>query len=114
MSSVAKFIVGLIGAALLWVATYLAAGGHMTVVSWIQLAIQVVAAVGVYVAANLPQYPYAKTIIAAVLAVLQLTVTLLLRDGHLTQPDIWALVIALLTTLGVYAFPNTPPGPITA
>lgn len=106
--TIVKFIVALVGSAALWVATYIAAGGTMTTVSWVQLTIQVLGAILVYVSANLPQYPYAKTIVAAMIAVAQLVVTILLTHSHLTHSDIAALIVTALTALGVYAFPNSP------
>lgn len=107
--TIVKFIVALVGSAALWVATYIASGGTMTTLAWIQLSIQVTGAVGVWVAANLPTFPYAKTIVAAIIAVLQLVVTMLATHSHLTHGDIAALIVTALTTLGVYAFPNNPP-----
>lgn len=104
--SVVKFVVALIGSAALWVATYVSAGGTMTTVSWVQLTIQVLGAILVYVSANLPSYPYAKTIVAAMIAVAQLVVTMLVDHSHLTHGDIAALIVTALTALGVYAFPN--------
>jgi hypothetical protein len=108
-----KLIIQLVGAAALWLAVYTAANGHVDTVGWIQFAIGLTGAVAVWMTANLPRFPYGKTIASAVTVVLNLVITLLARDGHLGSADVAQLVVAALTTLGVYAFPNTPTSPAT-
>jgi len=55
---------------------------RVSAAEWVMVALQAVMAINVYLTANLPQYVHMKTAVAAVIAVMQMLVTLV--DGGLT------------------------------
>lgn len=77
----------------------------------IQIAIAIVTAFGVWFVPNLPRRKGIKVGIAAVLAVLNLAVSLIV-DGLTTQ-EIINLVLAALGVAGVGAAPSTSTGELT-
>lgn len=104
MKKYAKALAALGATVLTLLVPYLSAG-HMTKVSWIQFAISFTTAFGVWAAANLPQFKYAKALVAAVLAALNLVVTDL-AAGHMVATDWMNVAVAVLAALGVLAVPN--------
>ena len=106
-----KALVALLFAALTVLASALT-DGHVTPAEGIQIAISVATAAGVWLAPNLPRWPGVKTALAALLAALNLAVTLI--DGGLTSAEVANLVIAGLAVLGVGVTPaqSTPPVPV--
>lgn len=75
--------------------------GRISQVEGVQIAIAAVTAVAVWLAPNLPGYPWIKTATAALLAALQLGVTLIV-DG-ISSADWSALILAALTVVSVGA-----------
>ncbi|HLL69036.1 MAG TPA: hypothetical protein VK453_25475 [Micromonosporaceae bacterium] len=80
----------------------------------VQIAVAFTAAVGVYLAPNLPQYKWIKTAVAATLAVLSL-VTTYITDG-ITSAEVVNLIVAALGVLVTGAAPSIsdtePPTPV--
>ncbi len=74
----------------------------------VQVAIAVATAAGVWLVPTLPQHPGTKTALAALLAVLNLAVTLI-TDG-LTGAEIVNLALAALGVLGVGVAPTRSVG----
>lgn len=89
-------------------------GGRITQIEGVQIAIAVVNAALVFLVPNVPQWPWAKTVLAAGLAVLQLTTSLIV-DG-VGSADVSALVIAALMVLAPAMSPSksitVPPTPV--
>lgn len=71
----------------------------------IQIAVQVATTAGVWLVPIVPQWPWAKTGIAALLAVLNLAVTLI--DGGISGAEWVNLALAGLGVLGIAAAPAT-------
>jgi hypothetical protein len=101
--SAAKFVVALVGAAVAAVAAVVT-DDVVTDVEKIQVGIAVASAAAVWLAANVPTMPAAKTVVAVVLAVLNLAVGLV-TDG-MQAADWWMLAVAGLTAAGVFATSN--------
>lgn len=100
-----------IAAALVVVATAVQAalsdsvsGGRITEIERVQIAIAVVNAALVWLVPNLPQWPWIKTALAAGLAALQLTTSLIV-DG-MSSADWSALIIAALMVLAPAVTPS--------
>lgn len=101
-----KLIVALVGAVVMSVASF-ATDNHVSTDEWIQVAIAGATALGVWAAANVPQFTWAKTFVAVLLAVLNLLVSYI-TDGISTSE--WLnLAVAALTAAGVYAVANRQP-----
>lgn len=81
-----------------------ATGGRITQIEMVQIAIAICNAGLVWLVPNVPQWPWMKTILAAVLAALQLATSLIV-DG-IGSADVSALVIAVLMVLGPAAAPS--------
>lgn len=79
-------------------------GGRITQIEGVQIAIAVVNACLVYLIPNIPQWPWAKTVLTAGLAVLQLATSLIV-DG-IGSADLSALIIAALMVLAPAAAPS--------
>lgn len=102
----AKFIAAIVGA-LAMAAVSVLTDGHITAVEWVQIAIAGATAVGVWIAANVPSMPAAKTAVVVTLAVLNGLVAFI-ADGALSPAEVANLVVAALTAAGVYAIANRP------
>lgn len=98
-----KAIVAVIGAALTVAYGALNGDQHIDPEEGVQIAIAGSTAVGVYLVPLVPEYRWAKTAVAAMLAVLQVLATVIL--GGLDQSEWIALVLAALTVLGVGVAP---------
>lgn len=103
----AKALVAVLAAALTFLVSAMS-DGNITNVEWTQLAIAAVTAVGVYVAPNIPEFPYTKTIVAALLAGLNLVVSAL-SDSTITTSEWLNIGLAVLAALGVYQVANGGP-----
>lgn len=89
--------------------------GHLTRVEWMQLAISATAAFGVWAAANLPSWTWAKSAVAGVLAALNVLVTFVgAGGGSLTAVEWVNLGLAVLAAIGVHAVPNQAPAVASA
>lgn len=82
-----------------------ATGGRLTQIEAVQIAIAAVNAALVFLVPNVPQWPWAKTVLAAVLAALQLATSLIV-DG-IGSADVSALIIAVLMVLAPAVSPST-------
>lgn len=82
--------------------------GHVTTLEGVTIAIAATMAISTYIVPNLTTYPYAKTIVNAVLAGLNLVAQLLLTDNHLTSASWLNVGITVLGVLAGYAIPNKP------
>lgn len=95
-----KYGKAIVGAVLAFVtaAQALWSDGHITQQEWVQIAVAAFTAISVYLVPVL-HYPYMKTIIAAVLAVLNVLVTVIV--GGVSSGDVVEMVLAALTIIGV-------------
>lgn len=105
-----KALAALVAAGLTAVASALT-DNAFTAPEGVQVAIAVATAGGVWLVPNLPQHPAIKTGLAALLAVLNLAVTLI-TDG-ITAAEGVNLALAALGVLGVGLSPARPTGAYT-
>lgn len=84
----------------------LVSGGTFGWAELINVAILGVTALGVYVKKNTIDFPYAKTIVSAVGAVLVVLSSAVLTGG-ITTPVVIQIVLAVLGSLGVYGVEGT-------
>jgi hypothetical protein len=77
---------------------------HIDSQEWVQVSIQLVMAVNVYLSANLPGYASAKRWVAAIIAGLQLLYTLI--PGGVDMAEGINLAITILAALGVVFSPQ--------
>jgi hypothetical protein len=104
----AKFLVALVGAALVTLISVLT-DGHVTATEWTQVGIAVATGAGVWIAANVPTFTWAKTAVAVVLGVLSL-LTSYVTDG-ISGAEWLNLALVALTAAGVYVVPNSSRAP---
>lgn len=105
--SAAKAWLQVVVVALVALQSFLVTPG-MTGEEWIQVAIQATTAISVYVVANLAPgsvWYWTKFLVAALLAVLNLAVTMLV--GGIDSSEVINLVLAALGALGVAGVGNT-------
>jgi len=74
-------------------------------VDWVTIAIAAVTAVSVYIAPIIPQAPWTKTAIGATLAGLNVLVTLVGADWHLSGNAILTVAFAVMAALGIQLAP---------
>jgi hypothetical protein len=72
-------------------------------VEWVQIAIAAATAITVYLTPLIPQAPYAKTAVGAVLAGLQVLVTVI--DGGVSGSDVLLIVVAVAAAAGIQLAP---------
>lgn len=101
-----KVLVAIVAAGLSAVAVALTGDGAFSTVEYINVAIAIVGAVGVYYVPNAPNGPVAKSVVAALMAALTLAANLI--AGGLTISEWVQIGIAALAALGVYGFANRP------
>jgi hypothetical protein len=106
----AKALIAVIAAAATAVIAVLS-DNTVTHAEWLQIAIAATTAVMVWLAANVPGTPAAKTYAAAVLAALNALAASL--TGGISNAEWVGIALAVAATLGVWAIPNTP-APLTA
>jgi uncharacterized membrane protein len=97
-------ILGLVVMAVLTTVQQVNGDNKIEAYEWVMVGLQAVMAFNVWATANLPQYTAMKTYVAAVIAVMQLLVTVI--DGGLTTNEIINLVITGLAALGVMITPQ--------
>jgi len=102
-SKYGKSLVAVLAAALTVAYGALSGDQHIDPEEGVQIAIAAATAVGVFLVPLVPQYRWAKTGVAAVLAVLQVLTTVIL--GGLDSNEWIAVVLAALTVLGVGVAP---------
>jgi hypothetical protein len=96
-------------AAVLALQVALGGDGHVEADEWVQIAIAVVTAIGVYMVPITTQYKWVKTAVAVVLCILQGATTALLGGW---EPGDWAtLVIAASGAVAVLLAPATTLNP---
>jgi hypothetical protein len=78
-------------------------GGSPDAVGWVQIAIAATTAAGVYLVPITPEYPWVKSAIGALGAVLQVLTTVIV--GGLQTDEILMLLLAVGTAFGVYGSP---------
>lgn len=78
-------------------------GGTIDPAGWVQIGIAVATAASVYLVPLTPEYPWAKSATAAVLAALQVLATAVV--GGLQVDELLMVVLAVLGALGVYIAP---------
>lgn len=104
----AKALVAVLAAGLTVLVSVMSDGAVSTT-EWVQVAIAVVSAIGVYVVPNIPEFPYTKTIVASLLAGLNLVVAAL-SDGTISQSEWVNIGLAILAAAGVYKIANASGG----
>lgn len=72
---------------------------------WVSIVIAAVTALGVYITPIIPQAPWTKTAVGAVLAGLQVLVTVI--DGGMTAPEYLTVALAVAAALGIQLAPAT-------
>lgn len=77
--------------------------GHISQQEGVQIAVATVTAIGVWLIPIAPRWPWAKTAVAVLLAVLDALATLIV--GGITNSDIPGLILAALTVLTVAGAP---------
>lgn len=98
-------VLGLIAMAILTtVQAATADGSTIDSQEWVQVAIQAVMVANVWATANLPQYGKMKTVVAVVLAVLQVFYTYVV--GGVDTPEIVNMIITALAAAGVAFTPQ--------
>ena len=97
-----KVIVAILAAGVIALYDYLN-DGHITSEEWVHVFIAVGLAVQVYLVPLTPEWPWMKTGVAVVLAVLNVLVISIV--GGITQREIVELALAALTPLGVGVAP---------
>jgi uncharacterized membrane protein YccC len=102
-SKYGKALAAVVGAVLTVAYAALSGDQHIDTDEAIQIAIALATAVGVYFVPLFPKYRWAKTAVALVLGVLQVLTTVLV--GGLDSNEWIALVLAVLTVLGVGGTP---------
>jgi hypothetical protein len=107
MQKYLKFLAALAATALMVLASSLT-DSHISTAEWVQVAVSVTAAAGVWITANVPTLAWAKTAVAAVLAGLNLVATFVVSGGFsaITTAEWINVALAVLGALGVYAIPN--------
>lgn len=98
-----KAIAAVVFAILTAAQVYLGGDNRIDSEEWVQLGIAGASAIGVYLVPLAPEYPWAKTAVAVLLAVLQALATVVL--GGLDANETLVLVLAGLTALGVGVAP---------
>jgi len=76
---------------------------HIDEIEWVKIAIAFTIAVQTYLVPLTPEWPWMKTVVAAILSVLQVLVITIV--GGLTQQEIVELIIAIATPLGIGVTP---------
>lgn len=104
MSVYAKAIVAVIMAGLTTAAPAFIDDGAFSAVEWINVAISVVTAIGVFYVPNAPNGTVAKSVIAGLTAALALAVQLI--AGGFTVTEWVQLAFAFVSALGVYGVRN--------
>lgn len=99
-----KMFVAIFAAGLSALMVGLTGDSHFSTVEIINVAIAVVGAIGVYYVPNAPNGPVAKSVVAALMAVLTLAVNLI--AGGLTLTEWIQLAVAGFSAIGVYAVRN--------
>lgn len=107
-----KLLFAIIGAVAVAVQTALSADGLMSTQDYVVVVAAALAAVGTWLVPNTPALDTAKTWVNALVLAAGVAAPLV-QDG-LTGTEWTTVVIALLTSAGVYAVPNRPRGGLTA
>lgn len=98
MKAYGKVIAALVFAAITAVQAAIS-DGHLTPTEWVQVAIAVTTAAIVWLVPALPQAPWTKTALGAVLAALNVLVTVIAHG--VSAYDLTEIALAVLTALGV-------------
>lgn len=102
MSRYAKFAMGVVATVLTAVVAF--AGGGITDVEWVNVAIAGVGAASVFAAPNVPGARYTKSILAVLAAVLAFLTSAII--GGISPVEWGQIGILALGALGIYAVPN--------
>lgn len=103
MSAAGKSIIAFLYAVAAVLVPLLDGGHHLSSAEWVGVAIATATALGVYITPLIPQAPWAKTAVGAVLAGLQVLVTVL--DGGVTGSDVLLIVVAVAGAAGIALAP---------
>lgn len=112
--SPSKAVVAVVVAAAIFLQSTVADG--LSLSDWAGLGVALVTSAGVYVLPNLadsPYYSYAKggvAVLGAVFAGLVLALT----NGHLSDVEVWSIVIQAAGAIGVIVVPNKATEPLQA
>lgn len=103
MTNAGKSIIAFLYAVAVVVIPFIDGGGAPDSGQWVSIAIAAVTAAGVYLTPLIPQAPWAKTAVGALLAGLQVLVTVI--DGGVNGSDVLLIVVAVATALGIQLAP---------
>jgi hypothetical protein len=118
LSTVRKALASLILATLIAIIPIIGSnGGQVTVTSKLLIAIAVLSGVMTYFVPNFPQFPWLKTLVAALMAGVAFLVTVVTSDCPALRQIVncvalinWIqCAIMVLKAAGIYVIPNDPP-----
>lgn len=98
-----KSVVAFLYAAAVIIVPFIDRGGQPTATEYVQMAIGVVTALGVYLVPLVLGHTWVKSAVGALLAALQVAVTLI--DNGLNGNDVLMIVLAALAALGILVAP---------
>ncbi len=103
MSNAGKSIVAFLYALAVTIIPFVDGGRRPSPAEWVSIVIAAVTAVSVYLTPLIPQAPWAKTAVGAVLAGAQILVTVI--DGGVTGSDALLIVVAVAAAVGIQLAP---------
>jgi hypothetical protein len=103
MSTAGKSIIAFLYALAVVIIPFVDGGHAPTSTEYVQIAIAAATALGVYITPIIPQAAWAKTAIGAVLAGLQVLVTVI--DGGVSGNDVLLIVVAVAAAVGIQLAP---------
>lgn len=103
MSTAGKSIIAFLYALAVVIVPFVDGGRSLSTAEWVQVCIGATTALGVYIAPLIPQWPWAKTAIGALLAGLQILTTVLI--GGVTGSDLLQIVVAVAAAVGIALAP---------
>lgn len=103
MTTAGKSIIAFLYALAVVIIPFLDGGHAPTATEYVQIAIAATTAAGVYLAPIIPQAPWTKSAVGALLAGLQILVTVI--DNGVNGADVLMIVTAVAGALGIYLAP---------
>lgn len=103
MSNAGKSIVAFLYALAVTIIPFVDGGHRPSPAEWVSIVIAAVTAVSVYLTPLIPQAPWAKTAVGAVLAGAQVLITVI--DGGVTGSDALLIVVAVAAAVGIQLAP---------
>lgn len=105
MNTAGKSIIAFLYALAVTIIPFVDGGRRPSSAEWVSIAIAAASAVSVYLTPLIPQAAWAKTAVGAVLAGLQVLVTVI--DGGVNGSDVLLIVVAIAAAVGIQLAPAT-------